>query len=111
MSHSEEPQPVYEDPVHFSLAYGHQQQDVVVAGDHPVVMLEPKAGSGSADIRAIVREALSNPIGTQHLCEMVRPGERTAIIVSDITRPCPTSTLLPFILEELVVPASLRTTY
>jgi nickel-dependent lactate racemase len=85
----------------FSLAYGHGHQDIVVVGNNSVVLLEPKPAPGAVDVDALVREALSNPIGSRRLCEMARPGQRVAIIVSDVTRPCPTSTLLPFVLEEL----------
>ena len=101
MSSSQATEPAHRSPTRLSLAYGRQQQAIVLDGNHPVVILDPKSGSNSADIDTIVREALSNPIGTQRLCEMVHPGERTVIIVSDITRPCPTPTLLPLILEEL----------
>jgi len=101
VSSSQATEPAHQSPTHLSLAYGRQQQEIVLNGGHPVVMLDPKSGSNSADIDTIVREALNNPIGTQRLCEMVGPGQRTAIIVSDITRPCPTPMLLPLILEEL----------
>ena len=85
----------------FSLAYGRGSQEIVVGGDNRAIVLEPKPSSGNADVATIVREAINNPIGTSRLCELAAPGKRIAIIVSDITRPCPTSTLLPFVLEEL----------
>lgn len=84
-----------------SLAYGRQHQEIVFRGDHPVMLLEPKRGPTQVNVETIVREAINNPIGTPRLCEMARPGKRIVIIVSDITRPCPTKTLLPFVLEEL----------
>ena len=40
-----------------------------------------------------VRRALSAPIGTPPLREIVKPGEKIAIITSDITRPMPTYTV------------------
>lgn len=48
-----------------------------------------------------VREALENPIGTPRLREIVKPGEKVAIITSDITRPCPSYLILPELLQEL----------
>ncbi len=83
------------------LPYGKGHQEIVVNGSHPVILLEPKHGPPQVGVKNIVREALNNPIGTPRLCEMARPGRRTAIIVSDVTRPCPTKMLLPFVLEEL----------
>ncbi len=50
---------------------------------------------------AEVRRALAEPIGSPRLGEIVRPGERIAIITSDITRPMPTWTVMPALLEEL----------
>ncbi len=48
-----------------------------------------------------VLRALENPIGTPRLREIVHPGEKIAIITSDITRPCPTYRIMPAVLDEL----------
>lgn len=48
-----------------------------------------------------VRRALAAPIGTPLLREIVKPGEKIAIITSDITRPMPTYTVMPPLLDEL----------
>ena len=48
-----------------------------------------------------VRRALGAPIGTPRLREIVKPGEKIAVITSDITRPMPTYKVMPAILEEL----------
>jgi len=48
-----------------------------------------------------VRRALAEPIGTPKLRDIVSPGEKIAIITSDITRPMPTKTVMPAVLEEL----------
>lgn len=89
------------DKQRFRLAYGCRHQEFAVDPDHPVLVLEPKSGGEDVDIDRLVRDALGHPIGTQALCQMVRPGQDTVIIVSDITRPCPTAQLLPYVLEEL----------
>ena len=39
---------------------------------------------------AEVRRALAAPIGSPRLGEIVHPGEKIAIVTSDITRPMPT---------------------
>ena len=44
---------------------------------------------------AEVVRALENPIGTPRLKEIVHPGEKIAIITSDITRPSPSYRILP----------------
>lgn len=48
-----------------------------------------------------VLRALQNPIGTRRIKELFRKGEKIAIITSDITRPMPTKTVLPYVLNEL----------
>ena len=48
-----------------------------------------------------VLRALQNPIGTAPLKEIVKPGEKIAIITSDITRPMPTYKVMPALLDEL----------
>jgi nickel-dependent lactate racemase len=48
-----------------------------------------------------VKRALENPIGSRRLGEIVSKGERVAIITSDITRPMPSSIVLPIVIKEL----------
>ena len=50
--------------------------------------------------RELIAEALEAPVGTPRLREILRPGEKVAIVASDITRPCPTALLLPPVLAE-----------
>ncbi len=48
-----------------------------------------------------VRRALSEPISSPKLKDIVKPGEKIAIISSDITRPMPTWKVMPTLLDEL----------
>lgn len=48
-----------------------------------------------------VKRALKNPIGTNRLKEIVKPGEKIVIVTSDITRPMPSKIVLPLVIEEL----------
>ena len=50
---------------------------------------------------AEVRRALAEPIGSPRLGEIVKPGEKIAIVTSDITRPMPTYKVMPALLDEL----------
>ncbi len=50
---------------------------------------------------AEVLRALQNPIGSARLKDIVRPGEKVAVITSDITRPMPTAKVMPSLLDEL----------
>lgn len=51
---------------------------------------------------AEVARAMENPIGSKKLSEIVKPGEKTVIITSDITRPMPSKVVLPEVVKELV---------
>lgn len=48
-----------------------------------------------------VRRALREPVGTPCLRDMAKPGQKIAIVTSDITRPCPSYVMLPPLLSEL----------
>ena len=50
---------------------------------------------------AEVERALANPIGAPRLKDIVRPGEKIAVVTSDITRPCPSWVVLPPLLDRL----------
>ena len=51
--------------------------------------------------QAELQRAMENPIGTDRLCQMAKPGQKVAIVTSDITRPMPTYKVLPFVPAEL----------
>ena len=60
----------------------------------------PGVKSGE-EIRHKVLDALSSPIGTKRLPELVRRGEKVVIVADDNTRPTPTDKLIPPLLDEL----------
>lgn len=53
------------------------------------------------DVRAEAERALSEPLGTADLREMVRAGDRVVILVDDHTRSTPAAELLPAVLARL----------
>ena len=50
---------------------------------------------------AEVKRALEHPIGAPLLKDVVRPGEKVAVITSDITRPMPSYVVMPVLLDAL----------
>lgn len=50
----------------------------------------------------LLEEAIRHPIGSRALSEIVRPGQKIAILTSDVTRPLPTARVLPTVLRELL---------
>jgi nickel-dependent lactate racemase len=81
------------------LAYGKNGLTISVPDDAAII--EPKNLAALPDEKGAVLKALKNPQGTPPLREMVKPDDRVAIVISDITRPTPNHKLVPWILEEL----------
>ncbi len=79
------------------MSFGQGRLDVRLEADL-ILPQEPQPLAGET---AAVRRALERPIGTRPLAEIVRPGERVAIVVNDITRLAHTDLLLPPIVETL----------
>ncbi len=48
-----------------------------------------------------VRWAMEHPIGAKPLHQLAKPGQKVAIVTSDISRPLPTYKVLPAVLDEL----------
>lgn len=84
-----------------SFKMGTQSQCVQVEPERLLGVLEPNFVSPACVGEAAVRQALEHPIGTPRLKELVRPGEKIAIVTSDVTRPMPTWSVLPALLDEL----------
>src|SRR5262249_31285808 len=71
-----------------------------------VRVIEPTFVEGLADEAASFIEAVRNPMGGLPLREVVRPSDRVAVVIPDITRPLPTDRLLRWLFAELAeVPA------
>jgi len=87
------------DPI--SLAYGRTTCTVSLPESGVVLLTGKQQPSPQVPEDTLVRQALEEPYGTLRLSRLVRPGQSVAILVSDITRPCPTAQLLPPILSEL----------
>jgi len=83
------------------LGYGEGEQKLEIKKKNLLGILRPQNISCAVRADEVIKNALKNPIGTQKLREIVGKGDRVAIIISDITRPCSSYLLLPHVLEEL----------
>jgi len=63
--------------------------------------IEPKEKLGVENPRAEIERALSQPIGTERLSQIAKPGDKAAIVVDDATRATPSHLMVPPILDEL----------
>ena len=84
-----------------SLGYGESTHDVKVPERKLLGVITPNHVKMPSDENHEIESALSNPIETARLSELVGKTDRVAIIASDITRPSPTSRLLPPLVDKL----------
>lgn len=83
------------------FGYGPGTQDVEIGAQKLLGVLRPVPLEASEPEEVLLARALDTPIRSPRLEELVRPGERVAIITSDITRPFPTARVLPALLARL----------
>lgn len=71
--------------------------------DHvPVEWVESHPLKPLPDLENAVQEAIYHPIGTGRLKSLVKPGQKVALIVTDITRKLPEEIILPLLIRELL---------
>lgn len=85
----------------FHLKYGSSTLSLEVPPGNLHGVLEPREAAGVPDDFEAITAALRSPVNSPRLTKLVRPGDRIAIVVSDVTRPAPTATMLPPLLDEL----------
>ena len=81
------------------IPYGTQMRRVSVPDGAQVA--RSKAVAPLQDARAAFDAALTAPIASAPLQDLVRPTDRVALVISDITRPTPNHLLVPWLLESL----------
>ena len=89
------------DTTALELAYGQSRLSVSLPAHNLLGVFAPQNAPAAADESFLLREALAHPIGRPRLRELAQRGQRVAIVISDMTRPCPSERLLPPILDEL----------
>ena len=85
----------------FELGFGNGKQKITVPDGNVLAVLEQNQVETGLTGEAEVRRAMAEPIGTARLRDIVRPGEKIAIVTSDITRPMPSWKVMPLLLDEL----------
>lgn len=87
--------------MHFKYKYGRGYREFDIPDVN--IMAELRQNDVRVELTGIdeVRRALREPISSKRLSGIVSSGEKTVIVTSDITRPMPTRTVLPVVLEEL----------
>lgn len=83
-----------------TLDYGTTGLEVELPDDH-VTVIEPVYRAPAPDPRATLREAMRAPVGRPPLPAIVKPGQRIAVSVCDITRAQPRREMIEAIFAEL----------
>lgn len=83
------------------IGFGTKPQMVHVPDENLIGILKPNKVEVTDTGSACVEKALLHPIGLPRLSQMVKYGQKIAIIISDITRPVPSYKILPALLGEL----------
>ena len=85
----------------YPIPCGKKTIDLRIPDGVPVQWVESRKRTSVPDIRRAVEEALTRPIGTLKLRDLVKPGQTAALVVTDITRKLPEEIILPLLLKEL----------
>jgi nickel-dependent lactate racemase len=64
-------------------------------------VIEPLQVDGLVDEAASFVEAVRHPIAAAPLRTLIAPGERVAVVIPDLTRPFPSSRVLPWLFSEI----------
>lgn len=83
------------------FGYGTGVQSVEVPEENLLDVLVSNEMEHSFRGQDAVRRALAAPIGSPRLRELAKPGQKIAIVTSDISRPLPSYDVLPAVLDEL----------
>ena len=83
------------------LPFGKTAMECEIPDRNILEILQPRQATKVGSAEDIMEKGLSSPIGTPPLRQIVRPGEKIALITSDITRPCPSMKVLPPVLKEM----------
>ena len=83
------------------LPFGRSSVSADAPTENILGIYRPQTDGRVLDEDALLRESLENPVCSPPLRDLVRPGQKIAIVTSDLTRPCPSTRLLPLILDEL----------
>jgi nickel-dependent lactate racemase len=85
-----------------SLPYGSGTVTLSLPGDVKILgELSPVNAPGVGSFEEAFRRSLRDPIASKGLGDLCSPGDRVALLVSDVTRSYKTSIFLPWLLDEL----------
>jgi len=85
----------------YSVGMGYTTQEFEIPEENLIEVMHANDATFEEKGASVVAKALKKPIGTGTLDTIVKPGDKVCIITSDVTRPLPTATVLPPVMEAL----------
>ena len=91
--------------MHINIPYCKEQIKLEIPENNLLEIIDRSQGISAIGLneKKLINDALKNPIGCPALKEMAKGKRDACILVSDITRPCPSYKFLPYLVEELKV--------
>lgn len=91
--------------MHINIPYCKEQIKLEIPENNLLEIIDRSQGISAIGLneKKLISDALKNPIGCPALKEMAKGKRDACILVSDITRPCPSYKFLPYLVEELKV--------
>lgn len=83
------------------LPYGREHILLDLPDENIIDVIKTEKSAYTENEYKIIRDALGNPIASECLSKLAEGKKSAVIIVSDVTRPCPSYKFLPFIVDEL----------
>lgn len=87
----------------YRLGYGKKEVKVEINDNNLLEIMNCNKVNIPLMGEAEIIRALENPINSNKLRDVVKEGEKVAIITSDKTRPIPSKLILPHIIKELII--------
>jgi len=86
---------------HYPIPCGKRRIELEVPNRVLVQYVESRKMATIPDVTKAVEDALRHPIGTKQLRDLVKPGQKVALVVTDVTRKLPEEIIVPILLREL----------
>jgi len=87
--------------MNIDIPYAKTHIDIHLPDDNVLDIVKSGDRRQAGEEKSIILKALHNPIGSERLRVLSNHARRAAILVSDVTRPCPSHKFLPFLVDEL----------
>lgn len=87
--------------MNYAFGFGKETQYIELPEEQVLAELRPNEAEIDLTGEVEVLRSLREPIDSRRLRDIVHPGEKIAIVTSDITRPLPSYKILPCVLDEL----------